>query len=84
VADLEPSTWWGRVLLTTRLEIAAQAPRFHTVVRGTLFQGTDTIDQNTMEVSSSRLLPVRVCAPRSVSLYAASFSAEFRQSQSVC
>jgi hypothetical protein len=24
VAALEPSTWWGRVLLTTQLEIAAQ------------------------------------------------------------
>jgi hypothetical protein len=31
----EPSTWWGRVLFTTRLEIAARAPRLHTVVRGT-------------------------------------------------
>jgi hypothetical protein len=35
VAALEPSTRWGRVLFTTRLEIAARAPRLHTVVRGT-------------------------------------------------
>jgi hypothetical protein len=35
VAALEPSTWWGRVLFTTRLEIATRAPRLHTVVRGT-------------------------------------------------
>jgi hypothetical protein len=35
VAAPEPSTWWGRVLLTTRLEIAAWAPRLHAVVRGT-------------------------------------------------
>jgi hypothetical protein len=35
VAALEPSTWWGRVLLTSRLEIATQAPRPYTVVRGT-------------------------------------------------
>jgi hypothetical protein len=35
VAALEPSTWWGRVLLITRLEIVARAPRLHTVVRGT-------------------------------------------------
>jgi hypothetical protein len=35
VAPLEPSTWWGRVLFTARLEIATRAPRLHTVVRGT-------------------------------------------------
>jgi hypothetical protein len=35
----EPSTWWGRVLFTTRLEIAAWVPRLHTVVRGTLVLG---------------------------------------------
>jgi hypothetical protein len=35
VAALEPSTWWGRVLFTTRLEIAARAPRLHNIVRGT-------------------------------------------------
>jgi hypothetical protein len=35
VAPLEPSTWWGRVLFTARLEIAAGAPCLHTVVRGT-------------------------------------------------
>jgi hypothetical protein len=35
VAGLEPSTWWGRALFTTRLEIAAWVSRLHTVVRGT-------------------------------------------------
>jgi hypothetical protein len=35
VAPLEPSTWWGQVLFTVRLEIAARAPYLHTVVRGT-------------------------------------------------
>jgi hypothetical protein len=35
VAALEPSTWRGRVLLTTRLEIAVWAPRLNAVVRGT-------------------------------------------------
>jgi hypothetical protein len=35
VAPLEPSTWWGQVLFTARLEIAARAPCLHTVVRGT-------------------------------------------------
>jgi hypothetical protein len=35
VATREPSMWWGRVLFTTRLEIAAWAPCLHTVVRGT-------------------------------------------------
>jgi hypothetical protein len=35
VAPLEPSTWWGRVLFTARLETVARAPCFHTVVRGT-------------------------------------------------
>jgi hypothetical protein len=35
VAPLEPSMWWGRVLFTARLEIAARAPCLHTVVRGT-------------------------------------------------
>jgi hypothetical protein len=39
VTASEPSTWWGRMLLTTQLEIAAQAPRFHTVVRGTPVSG---------------------------------------------
>jgi hypothetical protein len=39
VAALEPSTWWGRALFTTRLEIAARAPRLHTVVRGTPVSG---------------------------------------------
>jgi hypothetical protein len=38
-ATLEPSTWWGRVLFTTRLEIAARAPRLHTVARGTPISG---------------------------------------------
>jgi hypothetical protein len=35
VATREPSTWWGRVLFITRLEIAAWAPYLHAVVRGT-------------------------------------------------
>jgi hypothetical protein len=35
VALLEPSMWWGRVLFTAWLEIAARAPCLHTVVRGT-------------------------------------------------
>jgi hypothetical protein len=39
VAALELSTCWGRVLFTTRLEIAARAPRLHTVVRGTPVSG---------------------------------------------
>jgi hypothetical protein len=39
VAVPEPSTWWGRALFTTRLEIAARAPRLHTVVRGTPISG---------------------------------------------
>jgi hypothetical protein len=42
VAAPEPSTWWGRVLFTTRLEIATWVLRLHTIVRGTLFQGTDS------------------------------------------
>jgi hypothetical protein len=39
VATREPSTWWGRVLFTTRLEIAAWAPCLHIVVRGTPILG---------------------------------------------
>jgi hypothetical protein len=39
VAAPELSTWWGRVLFTTRLEIAVRAPRLHTVVRGTPVSG---------------------------------------------
>jgi hypothetical protein len=35
----EPSTWWGWVLFTTQLEIAAWVSRLHTVVRGTLVLG---------------------------------------------
>jgi hypothetical protein len=35
VATREPSTWWGRALFTTRLEVVIWAPRLHTVVRGT-------------------------------------------------
>jgi hypothetical protein len=35
VAAPEPSTWWGRVLFTTRLEIAAWVPCLLTIVRGT-------------------------------------------------
>jgi hypothetical protein len=39
VATPEPSTLWGRVLFTTRLEIDAWAPCLHTVVRGTPISG---------------------------------------------
>jgi hypothetical protein len=39
VAAPEPFTWWGRVLLTTRLEIAVWAPRLYAVVRGTPVSG---------------------------------------------
>jgi hypothetical protein len=39
VAAPEPPTWWGRVPFTSRLEIAARAPRLHTVVRGTPVSG---------------------------------------------
>jgi hypothetical protein len=39
VAALEPSTWWGWVLFTMRLEIAARASRLHTVVRVTPISG---------------------------------------------
>jgi hypothetical protein len=39
VAALEPSTWWSRVLSSTRLEIAARAPCLHTVVWGTPVSG---------------------------------------------
>jgi hypothetical protein len=35
VAALDLSTWWGRLLFTMRLEIAARALCLHTVVRGT-------------------------------------------------
>jgi hypothetical protein len=35
----EPSTWWGRALFTTRLEIAVWVLRLHTVVRGTPVSG---------------------------------------------
>ena len=39
VATQESTTWWGRALFTTRLEVAAWAPRLHTVVRGTPVSG---------------------------------------------
>jgi hypothetical protein len=39
MAAPEPSTWWGRALFTTRLEIAAWIQRLHTVVRGTPVSG---------------------------------------------
>jgi hypothetical protein len=39
MAAPELSTWWGRVLFTTRLEIATRAPCLHTVVRGTPILG---------------------------------------------
>jgi hypothetical protein len=42
VAAPEPSTWWGRLLFTTLLEIVAWVSCLHTVVRVPLFQGTDT------------------------------------------
>jgi hypothetical protein len=42
VAALEPSTWWRQVLFATRLRIAAWTPHLHTVVTGTLIQGTDS------------------------------------------
>jgi hypothetical protein len=35
----EPSMWWGRVLFTKRLGIAAWVPRLHTVATGTLVLG---------------------------------------------
>jgi hypothetical protein len=37
VATPEPSTWWGRVLFTVRLEIATRAPHLLIVVRVPLF-----------------------------------------------
>ena len=39
VAALKPSTWWGRVLFSTRLELAVWAPCLHTIVRGTPVPG---------------------------------------------
>jgi hypothetical protein len=39
MAALEPSTWWGRALFSTRLELVARAPCLHTVVRGTPVPG---------------------------------------------
>jgi hypothetical protein len=39
VAAPELSTWWGRVLFSTRLEIATRAPRLHIVVKGTPISG---------------------------------------------
>jgi hypothetical protein len=39
MAALEPSTWWGRSLFTTRLEITTWVPRLHTIVRGTPVSG---------------------------------------------
>jgi hypothetical protein len=39
VAAPEPSTWSGRALFTTRLEIVAWVLRLHTVVRGTPISG---------------------------------------------
>jgi hypothetical protein len=39
VAAPEPSTWWGRVLFTMRLEIAAWAPCLLIVIRGTPISG---------------------------------------------
>jgi hypothetical protein len=39
VATRESTTWWGRALFTTRLEVVAWSPRIHTVVRGTPVSG---------------------------------------------
>jgi hypothetical protein len=39
VATPEPSTWQGRVLFATQLEVAARVQRLHTVVRGTPVSG---------------------------------------------
>jgi hypothetical protein len=39
VAIPEPSTWWGRAMFTTRLEIVAWVSRLHTEVRGTPISG---------------------------------------------
>jgi hypothetical protein len=39
VATPEPSTWWGRVLFTVRLRIAAWTTHLHIVVMGTTFLG---------------------------------------------
>jgi hypothetical protein len=39
MAAPEPSTWWGRALSITRLEIAAWVSRLHTIVRGTPISG---------------------------------------------
>jgi hypothetical protein len=39
VATRESTTWWGRALFTTGLEVAAWAPRLHTVLRGTPVSG---------------------------------------------
>jgi hypothetical protein len=39
VASPDPSTWWGRALFATRLEIVVRAPCLHTVVRGTPVSG---------------------------------------------
>jgi hypothetical protein len=54
VAAPEPSTWWGRMLFTTRLEITAWAPCLHAVVRGTLFRGTDRFIQDCQELTYFR------------------------------
>jgi hypothetical protein len=42
MATLEPPTWWGGVLFTTRLEIAAWAPCLHMRLEISLFRGTDS------------------------------------------
>jgi hypothetical protein len=39
VATRESTMWWRRVLFTMRLEVAAWAPRLHTLVRGTPVSG---------------------------------------------
>jgi hypothetical protein len=50
VAAPKLSTWWGRVLFTTRLEIAVRAPRLHTVVRGTPVSGYRQIASTLMSL----------------------------------
>jgi hypothetical protein len=53
VVPLEPSTRWGRVLFTVRLEIVARAPYLHTVVK-------DTPDSGYRQTPSRRRDPM-VC-----------------------
>jgi hypothetical protein len=54
VAAPESSTWWGRTLFTTRLEIAAWVSRLHIVIRVPLFQGTDTLHDLRLKIIISK------------------------------